>query len=108
MTSSHRARGIIVHCQSPGAFLLKECRGSSVAYFLMPHNLRVRSPFAEEAIASGWLQPRDYDLLNAPMSWRYSGPQPHTKNPELPRSRSPREEAGHRATVPAQSSPGRR
>jgi hypothetical protein len=70
-----RAHGIITHCrQRPAAFLLKETRGATVRYFIEPGTVAVQREHAEEAIASGWLIPRDLDLLGTPMTWRYSGP----------------------------------
>jgi hypothetical protein len=65
---AERARTLIHHCEQPGAFLLKELRGKPV-YFLEPGTIRVHTESAEEAIRSGWLVPRDFDLLGAPMTW---------------------------------------
>jgi hypothetical protein len=94
MTSNHRTRGIIVHCQSPEAFLLKEIRGSTVTFFLEPGSVHVRRKYAEEAIASGFLVARDRDLLGEAMTWAYrakpAAPKPPT---QFPRQRSPGEEA---------------
>ena len=65
-----RCRGIVVHCQQPGAFLLKEVRGSQIEYF-EPGSIRVRREYAEEAVRSGWLMIRDRDLFGEPTSWAY-------------------------------------
>lgn len=74
-----RCRGIVVHCQQPGAFLLKEVRGSQIEYFLEPGSIRVRREYAEEAVRSGWLMIRDRDLFGQPMTWAYRAkPAPKT------------------------------
>jgi hypothetical protein len=72
-TIGHRlsARGIINHCQR-GGYLLKEIRGAQVSFFLEPGSIRARAEFAEEALATGWLVPRDLDLLGEAMSWVYA------------------------------------
>jgi hypothetical protein len=73
-----RCRGIINFCQQPDVFLLKEVRGSQIRYFLMPSGLSVRAKYAAEAIASGFLTPRDRDLFNEAMSWVYAPAAPKT------------------------------
>jgi hypothetical protein len=74
MTAHRRphTRGILNHCQQPGAFLLLELRGQGAAYFLEPGSIRVGSEHAKEAIATGWLAVRDVDLLGQPMTWIYA------------------------------------
>lgn len=88
MTGAFRSRGIINFCQHPGVFLLKEVRGSQIRYFLMPSGLSVRAKYALEAIASGFLTPRDRDLFNEAMSWVYApksaAPKTFTQFPQQP------------------------
>lgn len=76
--STFRSRSIVNACQD-GSYLLKEIRGATVSYFIEPGSHRVRSEFAIEAIHSGWLAPRDFDLLGEAMSWSYQAkPAPKT------------------------------
>ena len=83
MISTHRARSVVSFLQRPGAFLLKELRGGQVRYFLEPGSIQVRTRFAEEALTTGFLAPRDFDLLNQPMSWVYAR-KPATPIPNPP------------------------
>lgn len=83
MISTHRARSVINFLQRPGAYLLLELRGGQARFFLEPGSIQIRRQFAEEALASGFLAPRDFDLLNEPMSWIYQPkPAPQTRSPQ--------------------------
>jgi hypothetical protein len=88
VSSTYRCRSIVNHCQKgPDHYLLKEIRGSAVGYFLEPNGSRVRKEFAEEAIRSGFLIPRDRDLFNESATWVYT-PKPAPNN-EHQNSRGP-------------------